>query len=288
MVDFKQETRHYCHNTCPAMPSCPPISAGRRKKASGRGLSKLLFGAVLCGFFVIAVPKAQSQVVGPSPCGLMRLARNVAIDEREMQPSLFASSFQRSGDGVVRFLSNWNTKCVVSVSFENQKLLRDIGEGHWSLIFRESLLSGHLVHQSRGSPVVFNGSLQHNLAWHSSALIFRSRTVSNCGCDLTDKDSRPFRINESINRPSRIFSGAFGRVSGFVSGLVSQQKHVTLESRDQNQDTSKPSENLRIISDRLGSNILYCFIFGCLCGAFYCLVVWRLCRRPSNQPRKTD
>jgi hypothetical protein len=52
MVDFKKETRHYCRNTSPAIPSCPPISTGRRKKASGRGLMALVFVFVIVVWFL--------------------------------------------------------------------------------------------------------------------------------------------------------------------------------------------------------------------------------------------
>ena len=55
-------------------------------------------------------------------------------------------------------------------------------------------------------------------------------------------------------------------------------KHISLISGNESQDGGKPSEDLRVVSDRLGRDVLNCLVLGGLCGVICCLVMWRLSR----------
>lgn len=101
MVDFKQGPRHYRRNTCPAMPSCPPISTGRRKKASGRGLLILVF---VIGVGIFGNDKAAYAI----PSGGKWLKD--AIEGRSLDPA----NFVRSSIRIFDFPEANETTCSLS------------------------------------------------------------------------------------------------------------------------------------------------------------------------------
>ena len=67
---------------------------------------------------------------------------------------------------------------------------------------------------------------------------------------------------------------AQGRIGSLAGGLVRPHENKSLDGRDESQNASKASKDLRVISDRLGRDILDCFILGLLCGCVLARLFW--------------
>ena len=111
MVDFKQGPRHYCRNTCPAMPFCPPISTGRRKKAPGRGLLRRgLLGFLIALAFFVTYQSPVRAVVLISPPVLVNTIEGCCIGEIpvKIQRAIAVQCVCGITGGEIGFENYWN------------------------------------------------------------------------------------------------------------------------------------------------------------------------------------
>jgi hypothetical protein len=147
--------------------------------------------------------------------------------------------------------------------------------------YQESLRSDRFDDGIRVSLINYRDLDFESFSSYQPVLFYEGDTSHNKARPVTGEElqsSNGMLLLLNIGLTPRYEHLFFRDISVQPRSLIRFEQQSDLEKNTNGQDAGEPSQHLRVISDRLGGDILNCFVFGCVCSGLYCLVVWRLNR----------